>query len=451
MLRAGVVATGLLGGAAVVAETTASAATQPAVGDGFISVLDHGAVGDGVTDDTAAIQSTLDAARTTGACKGVYLPPGRRYKVTDELVASGMTDFVISAVGATLALIGAAASGSGAKSVLHLTNCQRFRVLGLAVYDTDRTQAYNGVRVSRSSGGVLDGVSVRDVRWVGITVFDGTAGLSTDITITGCDVRGTRFGVSTNGTDVRIADNHVAMYWPSTAEAQAKGGVWSTPSDYYDGVMVLTGADRTVVAGNTITECGQAGVYTQNCANLVIADNTVTGCQLRGIEVDGGTGTAVGVSITGNVSTHNVGQINIVRARDVTVVGNRTENPDPARATSCIAINVGSTKAVVVGNHARQAHPTFPAVYVDPAATDVTLAWNSVDAAVAYQAPADTVTIRRSGPGQIHTNAKLIAAGGIGVGNSVPATTPGAVVRKIEVFSATGASLGWIPVYSTIS
>ncbi|MFG2050793.1 hypothetical protein ACGFIW_25590 [Micromonospora sp. NPDC048935] len=32
-----------------------------------------------------------------------------------------------------------------------------------------------------------------------------------------------------------------------------------------------------------------------------------------------------------------------------------------------------------------------------------------------------------------------------------PATTPGAVVRKIEVFSSTGQSLGWAPVYTSIT
>jgi hypothetical protein len=46
---------------------------------------------------------------------------------------------------------------------------------------------------------------------------------------------------------------------------------------------------------------------------------------------------------------------------------------------------------------------------------------------------------------------KLIARGGLGVGNSAAATTLGSVTKKIEVFSETGASLGFIPVYSTIT
>jgi hypothetical protein len=135
----------------------------------------------------------------------------------------------------------------------------------------------------------------------------------------------------------------------------------------------------------------------------------------------------------------------------VTVVGNRTANPNPARAVSCIAVNVGTTRAVVVGNHADQAHPTFPAMFVAPTTTDVTVAWNVVNAGTPYQAPSDTAMMYRSAPGQVKTTAKLIAVGGIGVGNSAPATTLGSVVRKIEVFSSTGASLGWIPVYSSMT
>ena len=48
-----------------------------------VSVKDFGAVGDGVTDDTAAIQAALDAA-DTGTCKKVIFPAGT-YKTTAQL------------------------------------------------------------------------------------------------------------------------------------------------------------------------------------------------------------------------------------------------------------------------------------------------------------------------------------------------------------------------------
>ena len=45
----------------------------------------------------------------------------------------------------------------------------------------------------------------------------------------------------------------------------------------------------------------------------------------------------------------------------------------------------------------------------------------------------------------------LQIGGALGVGNSVAATTPGSVVKKIEVFNQVGVSLGFVPVYSTIT
>ena len=57
----------------------------------------------------------------------------------------------------------------------------------------------------------------------------------------------------------------------------------------------------------------------------------------------------------------------------------------------------------------------------------------------------------RKGVGLVGTSGKVVATGGIGVGNSAAATTPGSVVRKMEVFSAAGVSLGFVPIYSTIT
>ena len=57
-------------------------------------------------------------------------------------------------------------------------------------------------------------------------------------------------------------------------------------------------------------------------------------------------------------------------------------------------------------------------------------------------AGSDAATINSSG---------LRLIGSLGVGNSAAATTPGTVVKKIEVFDATGVSLGFIAVYDAIS
>jgi len=46
---------------------------------------------------------------------------------------------------------------------------------------------------------------------------------------------------------------------------------------------------------------------------------------------------------------------------------------------------------------------------------------------------------------------KVLAVGGIGVGNSAAASTPGTVVKKMEVFDADGNSLGFVPIYDAIT
>jgi hypothetical protein len=51
---------------------------------------------------------------------------------------------------------------------------------------------------------------------------------------------------------------------------------------------------------------------------------------------------------------------------------------------------------------------------------------------------------------QLPSSGKLLAPGGLGVGNSAPASLPATVVKKIEVFDATGASLGYLAVYDAI-
>jgi parallel beta-helix repeat protein len=464
-------------GATVLAPAPANAALPD---DGWVSVLDHGAVGDGLADDTAKIQAALNAAKATLPHKSVYFPPGRVFRVTRELSLTGYAKATIAGNGSTLALTGAQAVG-GTPSVLRLMDVAEVVVEDLTIRDSDRTQQYNGLFLGKAKRCTVRGVRVIDVRFTGISVFDDPPGDSDDVLITGCVVEGTRQGISVNGRDIRIIGNHVAMDWWSTDEAQR--GPWAATSDYWDGILVLAGSDRTVISGNTITECGQSGIYTQSLKNLVVADNTVTRCVLRGIEIDGQRKhlesnkdvipeeqklRANGVTITGNTLFDNFGNINILYALDVTITGNRVHNKRPS---TCIAVNRGSHHVVVVGNHCRQDDATKPAIWVKalenvvlngvptviPGATEVTIAWNNVDAVIDWSAPADAVVMQRTADaeistvGTVKTTGKVLAAGGLGVGNSAPASQVGTVIRKIEVFTSTGVSLGYIPVYNSIT
>jgi hypothetical protein len=74
----------LLAAALLTASTCAASAV-----DGRINARDCGAIGDGKTDDSAAIQSAIDKARTGPRGTSVLLPPGE-YRVTKPLAIEGV-------------------------------------------------------------------------------------------------------------------------------------------------------------------------------------------------------------------------------------------------------------------------------------------------------------------------------------------------------------------------
>jgi hypothetical protein len=49
------------------------------------------------------------------------------------------------------------------------------------------------------------------------------------------------------------------------------------------------------------------------------------------------------------------------------------------------------------------------------------------------------------------TSGVLQDAGKLGVGNSATGSTLGTVVKKVQIFDASGTSLGYVPVYNTIT
>jgi hypothetical protein len=53
--------------------------------------------------------------------------------------------------------------------------------------------------------------------------------------------------------------------------------------------------------------------------------------------------------------------------------------------------------------------------------------------------------------GNAKVTSKVLATGGLGVGNSASASTPGTVIKKMQVFDASGASLGYMAIYDNIA
>lgn len=69
-----------------------------AVAETVIDVRNHGAKGDDVTDDTAAIQTAIDLAQSGGAAATVYLPSGK-YRINASLLVSSTPPITIRGEG----------------------------------------------------------------------------------------------------------------------------------------------------------------------------------------------------------------------------------------------------------------------------------------------------------------------------------------------------------------
>ena len=78
-----------------------------------VSVKDFGAVGDGVTDDTAAIQAAINSLSLTGG--SIYLPPGV-YNISSKIVVGNGTTTTVSTRN-NVRLIGAGSGSSAADSL----------------------------------------------------------------------------------------------------------------------------------------------------------------------------------------------------------------------------------------------------------------------------------------------------------------------------------------------
>ncbi|MET9092987.1 right-handed parallel beta-helix repeat-containing protein [Streptomyces cyaneofuscatus] len=322
---------GLLGGAGAAQILAAGpAAADPVPPVVVFDVREHGAVGDGVADDTAAFRYALTLARAVpGGGATLLVPPGSYALGESLLLGPGMT---VQAHGARLFRTGntsalvknytggmpavAEYEGAGNISVFGgtwdmrgsrftstcpafvFTHADGFTVRDATVLDVPQAHAIelNAVRRARIVDCLFDGVYAgtgtpavpNRLEAVQITAatsaanlpapaFDGTP--CEDILISGCVMRNS---LSTTAPyDALCGDHYVAP-----------AGAPDTHRRPHRNIRVLA---------NRVESSGAYGVRATDWAQSVIADNTIEAAAITGIHVSSGSGIPIeDISVTGN-------------------------------------------------------------------------------------------------------------------------------------------------------
>lgn len=370
-------------------------ATYSMIEGAVVNVLDYGAVGDGTTDDTAAITAAL----ATGA--SVYFPQGTYKTDTQTLSTAGQTLF-----------------GDGEKSVILAKTAGNNLFVAEADYITIRDLRMNGVEIAagNSSFAVFTDaaapaqfLSVLNVLFSGAsaaTGFNNAVKFDTGCdygSVVGCNidrlwgnVSGSGYGVLNAANNVSIADNVMiaasgrgrhGVYISSGASDNVIKNNFLIDFDLEGVTQNSQGAQapcaRNKYLGNSFLNCaasnnptsGSIGIYGHS-NGAIISNNTVSGSGQLGIAVDGtGVTDCANTLISNNyVAFSATTGISIISAITCSVVSNVIYESSTASVGTSANIQVKSdgvtapTYILIEGNRAWGPVYSRSAVRIDPTA-----------------------------------------------------------------------------------
>ena len=298
-------------GAGAVAETVQSKLRQ------YISIKDFGAVGDGSTDDTAAIQ----AAVTACAGSALYVPPcASFYKITSPIV--GVSNILILGSGLAGTIRNTTTGVSSDINILQFTDCTGFVIQNLALRGADKAMTGpsqdgsegTGIAVLNCSNFMLLNNNIQYMTNCGIFIGaqasktsqngqiignylnnNGTASTAGANYLTSASVdilmQQQNSGVVTKiliEANICISPNIVGVgttYYPDYSGSiydititgneianKAKHGVM-----FYGGALDSQAAFSSIISNNNIRDCGWIGIYLLYATqDMVVTGNKIT-------------------------------------------------------------------------------------------------------------------------------------------------------------------------------
>ena len=318
-----------------------AATASPAI----INVLDHGAVGDGVTDDSAAIYNALIvyAGKAT-----ILLPAPNIFRVSYLFVPSN-TDLVING---TLKAI----DGDN-EPVLFLNNVSNIRISGYGTLDGNKANVVPncaGINMSNCTNVQVSGITILNTFYWALNI-GGSKGIRIDnVTVIGSGA-GSEF--ATGSDDCWLTNCTFDGTESTDAGFTFYGGV--TNSGAIGNTIKNTGIGVSQAnLGLCILADGNPGDATaQGCSNIILADNLCFNNGASGIWVDVHVATIHnGIIIANNRCYDNCqfggdsADIHIGNANDVTVIGNQSQRCKyPYGIYS--ANNVAQGRHLITGNY----------------------------------------------------------------------------------------------------
>lgn len=482
-----------LGGMAVVAAAAGAATVVAspmqqafAAGLPWFDVRDYGAVGNGTADDTTAVQDAINAAAAASG-GGVVLAPTGTYKLTAavsfpagktvDLVGSGrwQTRFNLANGGAGLRFgaIGGTGGASTGRTGGFWVNGGSAALLAMNISESSNRSFYD-IQVSDAAIGLA-------VEGVQNAVFEG-------LWVHNCSARGLVLDYGAGGNvfiGMQLRDNDTNLVFQNsdpTAGAHPYNGR-PTDNKFVGGIIEgavtnhvdhMAGVDNyffgTRFGGSTcprikfhhqVPAAGDQGSF----------DLNLISCYFVCLKDGSGNPIGVGIEHTAPFTTIRLVDCKFSTMATAFVAGNGCFFDLDAYNATTVTNRFANASGATDPEEILVRHETFHTDNITrPAATDTafrTWVGTGVGAAregnprYAVKASGDVswgpgtgaadVTLKRSASGILQSSGKLTAVGGLGVGNSAAASTPGSVVKKIQIFDANGTSLGFVPVYNTIT